>query len=237
MLEILFGNAKHTLYRIFFGLLVVPLSHVPAHAQYSEIGFSIGGTHYSGDLVRTFRPSTVRPGASIFYRQNFSEAVSGRVALSGSFLHGNDADPIDAFAAMRDARFNVFLLQGDVSIEYHFLDFKSERAIVNFTPYLSLGVGLFYFNGEENPYASFSRIQPTIPIGLGMKYLISPRVTLGIEYSARKTFFDYLDNISVADMGLKNFRYGNWYDNDWHYYFGISFSYAFYDIPCPYRWK
>jgi hypothetical protein len=237
MVKTLLGNAKNKLCLVFFGLFIVALSNVPAHAQYSEIGFSIGGTHYTGDLVRSFRPSTIRPGGSIFYRQNFSEAVSGRASLSGGFLHGNDADPIDAFAEMRDARFSVFMMQGDLSIEYHFLDFKSERAIVNFSPYLSLGIGLFYFTGDENPYASYSKIQPTIPIGLGIKYLVSPRITLGIEYSARKTFFDYLDNVSVADMGLKNYRYGNWYDNDWHYYFGISFSYAFYDIPCPYSWK
>jgi hypothetical protein len=236
MPKTLSGNATK-LPLIFIGLIMVALSHVPVKAQYSEIGFSLGGTHYTGDLIRTFRPSTIRPGGSLFYRQNFSEAVSGRFSLSGGFLHGNESVPIDAFAEMRDARFSVFLMQGDFSIEYHFLDFRSERAMVDFSPYLALGIGLFYFNGEQNPYASFSRIQPTIPLGVGIKYLVSPRITLGVEYSARKTFFDYLDNISFADMGVKNYRYGNWYDNDWHYYLGISFSYAFYDIPCPYRWK
>lgn len=230
-------NCARIVYLISFALFFIFLPSIPAHAQYAEIGFSLGGTHYTGDLVRSFRPSTVRPGASVFYRQNFSEAVSGKISLSGDFLHGDDANPIDAFAEMRAASFSNFLLQADASIEYHFLDYKSEAALVNFSPYLSLGIGLFFFTGADNPYNSYSKIQPVLPIGLGFKYLISPRVTLGIEYNARKTFFDYLDNISSADVRLKNYAYGDWYDNDWHYYLGFSFSYAFYDIPCPYNWK
>ncbi len=226
--------------RIYFTLNVLSfliLTANPVKAQFSEIGFSLGGTHYSGDLVRSFQPSTIRPGGSVFYRKNISEPVSVRFSLSPAFISGSDKNPIDAFAVERDASFSVFLLQADASIEYHFLDFKSENAVADFSPYLALGVGMFFFTGDDNPYGSYSKFQPVIPLGLGMKYLVSPRVILGIEYSIRKTFFDYLDNVSEADMSVKNYQYGNWYNDDWHYFLGISFSYAFYDIPCPYRWK
>src|SRR5690606_28556490 len=87
-----------------------------AHAQYSEIGFSLGGMHYTGDMMRTVKPLSIRPGVSLFYRQNFSSVVSLRYSLAGGFLHGDDSDPIDAFAAERQREFDVFLLQGDVSL-------------------------------------------------------------------------------------------------------------------------
>lgn len=206
-------------------------------AQYSEIGFSLGGMHYTGEMIRTIRPLTIRPAGSLFYRQNISPTVSLRFALSGGLVHGDDDEPIDAFAAMRGRAFDVFLAQGDVSFEYHFLDFRSENAISAFSPYLALGIGMFYFTGENNPYESFSKVQPVIPAAFGIKFLMSPRIILGIEYGARKTFFDYLDNVSAADMRVKNYQYGNWYDNDWYYHFGFSLSYAFYDIPCPHAWK
>lgn len=208
-----------------------------SQAQYSEIGFSLGGMHYSGEMIRTVNPLSIRPAVSLFYRQNLSSFVSLRYSLSGGFLHGDDAEPIDAFAAERLREFDVFLMQGDVSMEYHFLDFKSENAIARFSPYLALGLGLFYFTGDGNPYDTFSRVQPVIPVGFGIKYIATPRVILGIEYGARKTFFDYLDNVSAGDMNDKNYQYGNWYDNDWYYHFAFSLSYAFYDIPCPHAWK
>lgn len=217
--------------------LAVLFSGNSASAQYSEIGFSLGGFHYSGDLVREFRPATARPGGSVFYRLNVSEPLSIKVSLTGGLLAGDDSPPYDAFAAERNAAFEVFLLEGALNLEYHFLDFKSEKAAVNYSPYVFIGVGIFYFNGQDNPYESYSRMQPVIPLGLGMKYVVSPKVILGLELGARKTFTDHLDNVSTGDQSVKDYRYGNWYSNDWYYYLGLSFNYAFYDIPCPYRWK
>ena len=92
--------------------LAVLFSGNSASAQYSEIGFSLGGFHYSGDLVREFRPATIRPGGSVFYRLNVSEPLSIKVSLTGGLLAGDDDPPYDAFAAERNAAFEVFLLEG-----------------------------------------------------------------------------------------------------------------------------
>ncbi|MGK7394778.1 MAG: DUF6089 family protein [Candidatus Cyclobacteriaceae bacterium M3_2C_046] len=232
-----FLSPASKLFKLYWlSLLIIIYNSSPIQAQYSEIGFSIGGNHYSGDLIRDFRPLTVRPGASIFYRQNLTEPVSLRFNLNAGFIHGDDQDPIDPLAAMRDASFDIFYLEGGAFLEYHWFDFKSEKSLIRWTPYFVIGAGVFTFFGHEDKNGSYGNVQPMIPVGLGFKYLLNPRIILGFEYTARKTFFDYLDNVSEEDIRLKNYQYGNWYDNDWYYYFGFSFNYAFYDIPCPYKW-
>jgi hypothetical protein len=42
----------------------------------------------------------------------------------------------------------------------------------------------------------YSLTQFAIPIGVGIKYSVAPYVTLGVEFGFRKTFTDYLDDVS-----------------------------------------
>ena len=209
----------------------------PSVAQLAEVGFSLGGFNYTGDLIRSYRPLTTRPAGSIFFRQNLSEPLSVRFGLTGGGVYGTDDEPIDPFAAQRMADFNIFLVEASSLLEYHFFDYKSEKSLINWSPYLVGGLGIFTFFGEAEKNGSYSKVQPSIPIGLGFKYLVSPRIILGVEYVARKTFFDYLDNISEGDVRVKNYQYGNWYTNDWYYHLGFSINYTFYEIPCPYKFQ
>lgn len=44
----------------------------------------------------------------------------------------------------------------------------------------------------------YSRIQLAIPVGIGFKYNISRQISLGIEFGARYTFTDYIDDVSTS---------------------------------------
>jgi hypothetical protein len=71
-----------------------------------------------------------------------------------------------------------------------------------------------------------------------MKYVLNPRYYVAFEFGMRKTFFDYLDNVSDADPSRKNYRQGNPNDYDNYFFTAITLTYTFYDIPCaknPYR--
>jgi hypothetical protein len=73
-----------------------------------------------------------------------------------------------------------------------------------------------------------------IPFGVGFKYVLNPKWYVGIEFGMRKTFFDYLDNISGSDDRIKQgYQFGNPNDNDHYYYLGLSLTRTFYSIPCP----
>lgn len=204
------------------------------HAQKSEVGFGIGTFNYTGDLARTYDILNSRPAATVFYRSNMSQVVSLRAALTGGGIGASDARPIDAFAETRDASFSLFLMEASTVMEYHFMNWRDDKHIMRFTPYLFGGLAIFGVSGTENKTSEYSNVQGAIPFGLGMKYILNPKWYVALEFGARKTFFDYLDNVSTGSNRLvKNYQYGNPYDNDVYYFFGISLTRAFYEIPCP----
>ncbi len=84
--------------------------------------------------------------------------------------------------------------------------------------YVFGGIGGFYFNPQAkytdgNWYSlkplstegqglggdgkSYSLFQVAIPVGIGLKYRINKNYSIGLEYGLRKTFTDYLDDVST----------------------------------------
>lgn len=217
-----------------FSVLGLTLIMCSAHAQKSEVGFGLGTFNYTGDLVRSYDILNSRPAVTVFYRSNLSQVVSLRAALTGGGLGASDKRPIDAFAEMRDASFNLFLMEASTVMEYHFMNWRDDKHIMRFTPYLFGGLAIFGISGAENKTSEYSNVQGAVPFGLGMKYILTPKWYLALEFGARKTFFDYLDNVSTGSNRLvKNYQYGNPYDNDVYYFVGISLTRTFYEIPCP----
>ena len=205
-----------------------------SQAQLIEYGGGIGAFNYSGDLIRGFQVSNATPGIFGVYRLNFSNAVSTSFSLSYGRLQGSDDNPIDPFARQRNFNFNINLLEFSSAFEYYFLDFKSKHAVVNWSPYVFAGFGLFKIYGRDFRERNYNSIQPSVPFGLGFKQLIGRKFSVGIEYGARKTFFDRLDDLGDGDQAIKNFQYGNPNDNDWYHFVGVSFTFILWDIPCPF---
>lgn len=203
-------------------------------AQRSEVGFGLGTFNYTGDLSRTYDIANSRPAATVFYRANMSKVVSLRAAITGGNIAASDERPIDAFAENRDASFSLFLLEASTTLEYHFMNWRDDKRMLRFTPYLFGGLALFGISGEQSKPEAYSNVQVAIPFGIGMKYVINPKWYLALEAGARKTFFDYLDNVSTGNNQLvKDYQYGNPYDSDVYYFVGLSITRTFYEIPCP----
>lgn len=212
-------------------LLLLVVTH--ASAQRSEIGFGIGTFNYTGDLARRYNFLNSRPAATVFYRSNLSKVVSIRAGITAGNLAGSDKRPIDVFADQRDASFSLFLFEVSTVAEYHFLNWRDTKHFVRFSPYLFGGFALFGMSGNGNKPEEYSDVQLSIPFGAGIKYVVNPKWYVALEFGPRKTYFDYLDNISAANPVNKNYQYGNRYDTDVYYFLGLSITRTFYDIPCP----
>ena len=204
-----------------------------SNAQRSEVGFGLGTFTYTGDLARTYSFSNSKFAATAFYRSNLSKVVSFRVSATGGKLGASDKRPIDAFAKQRNASFNIFVFEATSVMEYHFLNWRDERRMLRFTPYLFAGLGLFGMSGTPEKTAEYSNVQGIIPFGAGVKYIINPLWYVSLEFGMRKTFFDYLDNISGEKPGSKNYQYGFSNDNDRYFFLGLTLTRTFYEIPCP----
>jgi uncharacterized protein DUF6089 len=204
-----------------------------AKAQKREFGLSLGGMYYTGDLARNWvLPNTGFAGMLIM-RTNINDHLSLRIAYTGGNLKGSDAKPLDAFATARASSFNIFISEFSGSFEYYFIDYKSKRAAINWSPYFHAGMAVFGMIGQQDKAATYSTVQLAVPLGVGIKFQPVKQWSFGIEYGARILFFDYLDNVSEGDVFNKNYQYGNKYDKDNYHYFGITVSRIIYKVICP----
>lgn len=202
-------------------------------AQRSEVGFGLGTLTYTGDLAETYSFASSKPAFTGFYRSNLSKVVSFRAGLLFGKIGASDANAKDAFGVARGASFDLTMMEASMMMEYHFLDWRDDKFFVRFTPYVFAGLGLFGISGMGTKPEEYSNVQMSIPFGMGAKYVVSPQYYLSLEFGMRKTFFDYLDNISEDPSGQKNYQYGNPFDNDNYFFLGLSITRTFYNIPCP----
>ncbi len=217
------------------GVLFLFLNQAYAQiSQRSEIGGGLGVFNYTGDITRNYDITTSKPAVTVFYRSNISKVISFRTSITGGQITASDRHhPLDSAAILRNASFNIILLEVAGTFEYHFLDWRDDRHRLRFTPYLFAGLGLFGISGNNSKPAPYSNVQMCIPFGGGMKYVLNPKYYIAFEIGIRKTFFDYLDNVSGGNTSIKNYQYGNPNNYDNYFFTGISLTYTFYDIPCP----
>lgn len=226
------------MHKLLMGPIVsafILLSHI-SNAQFIEYGGGIGGMNYAGDLSRGYKITKQNPAIHGVYRLNLSEIVSLKFGLAYGKISGDDNDPIDVLGASRNASFSRTLIEASTTFEYHFLDYKNEKSLIKWSPYFFAGFGFFKLFNLDKDIDNFSSIQPVLPFGVGFKHLIGKQFSVGIEFGARKTFFDELDRVSDGDIFQKNFQYGNPNDKDWYHFTGITITYILYKIPCPFRY-
>lgn len=192
-------------------------------------------SHYTGDLNGVPRLSHSNFAGTGIYRLNFSEVISFKLALTAGSVSGDDDRPIDVLGEERQHSFDHSFVEFSSVFEYHFLNYRSSRHRNKWAPFVFLGFGMVNVRNTQPTYEDYSKLQPVIPMGAGVKYELSKRFTLTGELGARKTFFDYLDGISDEDVSFKSsYQFGNPNDKDWYFFTGISLTYVLYKIPCPF---
>lgn len=200
---------------ILFGLLAfLPVSLMAQSWHITGFG---GVANYQGDLQDrrfTTQQAQIAIGIGVQYDINKHFAVRG-MANYGR-ISGDDRFNKDAGLRARNLSFKSQILEGNVQIMYRILDMEEKR----WTPYLVAGLGVFGFDpythdtlgnkfylqplGTEGQgltafpdRAMYSRVQLTIPFGGGIQLRLNDQITLGYEIGMRKTFTDYLDDVST----------------------------------------
>ncbi len=202
-------------------------------AQHLEIGGGIGAGLYKGDISPNIDPRNSRLAGQIFLRHTPGKAVSLKYGiLAGSFAGSDEKRTNDPFAQTRKRSFRSSLQEISVCAEYNFLDYRSELKRMPLSPYLFGGLALFRFEPQNNFKPTYNLSGISIPFGIGLKYVVYKNWNLNLEFGARKTFTDYLDDLSGMDSA-NLFQNGNPKNKDMYFYTGISLSYTFYKIHCP----
>jgi len=223
--------------------------------QQYEVGLGLGGTTYTGDIIRQIDPSQSGIQGTLFGRRNFDNAWSLRGGISVARLNAADSmAPIDPAALVRNAYFQGTLFEVSAIMEFHFLDYMAHQSTARFSPFgfLGLGYGIFLASGQAHQGdpsdESYRMGSPVIPFGLGVKYKLRDRVLVSLEGGARATFSDGMDKIGNEGIYYPRFmtdpntgsqvlnpnglNFGNNSDRDWYYFLGITISYSFHQVKC-----
>ena len=214
---------------IFLFLLVV--NGLLLSAQRSlEGGVLAGGLYYLGDVNLGKQFHSTKLGGGLFVRQNLNK----RWAVRANFLMGNLAADDKAssytYQKIRDYHFNTPLMEIVAQAEFNFLPYKLGYTLVDnpFTPYFATGLGFFLVSNSIQPY------NISIPLSVGAKFELLENLEIGLEWSFRKTFTDYIDNLSGKEYDLKSMKPSNslvnrqlasFYTKDWYSFAGIFITY------------
>ena len=192
-------------------------------AQYNEVGIQLGISRYKGELSpHSFDTKFIHFAGGVFFRHNWNRHWSWIGELNFGKVSGNDAALKTSFETNRNLNFYSTIWDLTPGIEFNFFPYETGNSDFPFTPYIFTGLSVFKFNpksegvelqplgteGQGLPGRSkaYHRLSFAIPIGGGIKISVGQSVGLGIQVSARRTFTDYLDDVSTTYPDLNQLR-------------------------------
>ncbi|CAN5417106.1 hypothetical protein BH11BAC1_BH11BAC1_07470 [soil metagenome] len=192
-------------------------------AQYNEVGLQLGVSRYKGELSpHSFDTKFIHFAGGIFFRHNWNRHWSWITELNFGKVSGDDARLKTSFEQNRNLNFYSTIWDLTPGIEFNFFPYETGNSSYPFTPYIFTGFSVFKFNpksagvelqplstegqglpGRPNPYR---RISFAIPIGGGIKISLGQSVGIGLQVSARRTFTDYIDDVSTTYPDLNQLQ-------------------------------
>ena len=204
-----------------FILLILYLSGITSFSQEQKIDrqlrlrFLGGFMNYQGDLNPTsFSLSHSRFAAGIAIVKPLNRWFSLRAGFTTGKVEAADRYNRD-YLKPRNLSFFSTLTEVQAALEINILDIERSRI----SPYLFAGIAFFHFNpwtyddgGQKvflkplstegqglSEYPSqkpYELTQLSLPYGIGLRYRLTDAIVIGVEFSQRKTFTDYLDDVS-----------------------------------------
>jgi hypothetical protein len=187
--------------------------------QEGEFGFGIGAGHYFGDLNTRARLNRAKLAGTIFFRKNLGNYIAARISATFAQIGYSDQyNTHNTYMYSRNLSFNSKVWELTLQGDFNFFRFMPGEPEYSFTPYITLGAGIFsfdpyaYLKGEKIPLRplgtegqgsslypdrkQYSSMAICIPFGAGIKYSFNEKVNIGFEVLHRFTNTDYLDDIS-----------------------------------------
>lgn len=205
---------KKPCFRIVFPLLL--LFGTPAAAQDIYLNVLAGFSNYQGDIQSkrfTLDQAGFAFGAQVLYE------LSPRFSLRGGITYGkvkaSDAKGETTAQVQRNLNFQSNIFEGHAAVEIQLMDIYAKKI----SPYVFGGIALFKYNPftfsatgrkvylqplstegqglqaypDRKPY---KLTQFSVPFGGGIRLAVSDNLRIGFEAGLRKTFTDYLDDVS-----------------------------------------
>lgn len=241
---------------------------------YGELGITAGYSYYIGDLnpKKHLGPSKKIAFGGL-YRFNLTKRHAIRVHAMRMHLEAFDSDNDDPDLVNRNLNFRNKLTEVALMLEINFHEYRLGKLGTGFTPYLFGGLAYYNMNPEVEYNGDYFEVidlhteaqgapgygktykkgQMAIPFGFGIKAGFTKRLALNLEWGMRRTYTDYLDDVSgnyadpsdirnnaglqlaadIADQSIETVGpdgsntgtlRGNPEDRDWYIYTGLILS-------------
>jgi Domain of unknown function (DUF6089) len=244
-----------------------------------EMGVMGGGSYYIGDLSNGKHFVRSKPAFGAIVRYNLSNRASLRFTGTYGRIWGEDSKSEDLVEMNRNLNFQSRIFELAAGVEVDIFRYRINDMKYPITPYFFYEVAYFRMNpktsyqgnevslqtlGTEGQGTSlsekkkYSLNQFSIPLGIGVKMNIRERWAISLEYGVRKTFTDFMDDVSGnyvdtdllrAENGpiagdLSNpsldgadrtgFNRGTSSTKDWYVFYGLMITVKpFKRNPCP----
>ena len=182
----------------------------------SHMTIGPGFANYYGDLTENFHIFN-QSGYSVSVGLNYRiiPHLNARADVSFMKIGAKDSKSSRKDLQARNLSFKSFIWDASLAVEYDVFNLDNYKV----TPYIFAGFGVFYFNPytkDVNGYKQYlqylgtegqglaiyperkfyKRVEFEVPIGGGLKWAVSKKVNLAIEYKFRHTNTDYIDDVS-----------------------------------------
>jgi len=253
---------------LIFLLLLVFGGHVLAQKgrrnfRQHEAGIFIGGSYYIGDLNPGKHFFLSKPAGGVFYRFTPNYRYAFRAGLNFGSVMGDDSQSEDPDQRKRNLNFKSRINELHVLAEFNFLEYRISNDKYKTTFFIFAGLDVFNFNPmgnagganwvalrplrTEGQTKKYKLYQVGIPFGAGIKLNVAKKVGIGLEWGPRKTFTDWIDDVSgtypdpnknppngALGAAMSNRRLdgadaihgqrGNPRNKDWYFFFGITLN-------------
>ena len=196
-----------------------------------ELGVTVGTTYYLGDLnPYAHLGGRLHVGAGGFFRYNINPRISARLHVAQGTVEAWDADSPDAWQQNRNLHFRNTISEYAGLVELNYRNFRFGNAKDRFSAYLVSGIAIFSHMPEAQLDGNWYALQPlvtegqgttwgearglqpyrtagvAIPFGCGAKLNLTESLAFSVEWGIRKTWSDYLDDVSTTYADVRVLR-------------------------------
>ena len=216
-----------------------------------EMGIYGGTLIYQGDLSEGPLGYTknLKPAFGLYGAKSFTEYFS----LRANFLYGNIGADESTYASPayrrhRNFKFSTPVFESSAQLVWDLIGKSYRYEKHAFSPYFFIGGGFSllnikrdwsrfdtsYFNAKSSASIGLGidtlhklpGIIPVLPIGMGLRYMITRQLSINGELTYRVTTTDYLDGFSYAADPKKN-------DHYYSFTLGLSYRFGHDGYSCP----
>ena len=236
-------------------VFVITLATQKTLAQFTpskwEIGINAGTLIYQGDLSESSLGYTksLKPSVELWVSKSLDAYFSIRANLLQGALGADESTYSSPdWRRHRNLSFNSSVTEVSAELVWDLSGKTYREGMHRFSPYFFAGAGFAilhtdrnwsrfdtsYFNSKSTASVGLGKdtlhktptLLPVIPVGAGLRYMVTNQIFINAEATYRITSTDYIDGFSFS---------GNPVKND-HYYgltLGISYRFGWNGINCP----